>query len=99
MRQKTGSGTAEEAAHWVEYCNLKRQSYYAKLREQNGNPEPYHVKYWGIGNELYGRGQIGRKDIGQYNGCLKGFFKLKKVDPTIKLIASAWKKPSGISNW
>jgi alpha-N-arabinofuranosidase len=88
-----GSGTAEEAAHWVEYCNLKGNSYYAKLREKNGNAEPYGVKYWGIGNELYGRGQIGRKDIGQYIDCVKEYSKLmKKVDPTIKLIAVGLEK-------
>jgi alpha-N-arabinofuranosidase len=88
-----GSGTAEEAAHWVEYCNLKGNSYYAKLREKNGNPDPYGVKYWGIGNELYGRGQIGRKDIGQYIDCVKEFSRLmKKVDPTIKLIVVGFEK-------
>ena len=88
-----GSGTAEEAAQWVEYCNLKGNSYYAKLREKNGNPEPYKVRYWGIGNELYGRGQIGRKDIGQYIDCVKEYSRLmKKVDPMIKLIVVGFEK-------
>lgn len=88
-----GSGTAEEAAHWVEYCNLKGNSYYARLREKKGNANPYGIKYWGIGNELYGRGQIGRKDIGQYIDCVKEFSKLmKKVDPTIKLIVVGLEK-------
>ena len=82
-----GSGTAEEAAHWVEYCNLKGNSYYSKLREKNGSPDSYNVKYWGIGNEIYGQGQIGRKDISQYIDCVKEFSRLmKKVDPTIKLV-------------
>lgn len=88
-----GSGTAEEAAHWVEYCNLKGNSYYARMREKNGNVDPYGIKYWGIGNELYGRGQIGRKDIGQYIDCVKEFSKLmKRVDPTIKLIVVGLEK-------
>ena len=88
-----GNSTAEEAAHWVEYCNLKGNSYYAKLREKNGNPESYKVRYWGIGNELYGRGQIGRKDIGQYIDCVKEYSRLmKKVDPMIKLIVVGFEK-------
>ncbi|MDA8218700.1 MAG: hypothetical protein M0Z94_13905 [Dehalococcoidales bacterium] len=24
------------------------------MRRQNGHPEPYGVKYWGLGNEVYG---------------------------------------------
>lgn len=88
-----GSGTAEEAAHWVEYCNIKGNSYYAKLRENYGDTEPYNVRFWGIGNELYGRGQIGRKDIDNYIDCVKEFSKLmKKVDPTIKLVVVGFEK-------
>lgn len=48
----TGSGTAIEAAKWVEYCNRKDKTYYAKLREKHGRPEPYNVKLnigvWGM---------------------------------------------------
>lgn len=88
-----GNGTAEEAAHWVEYCNYGGSSTYANLRAKNGHPEPYGVKYWGIGNELYGRGQIGRMDVGQYIDCVKEFARLmKKVDPTIRLVAVGWEK-------
>ena len=48
-----GSGTAEEAAHWIEYCNYPGNTYYANLRKENGHPEPYNVKYWSIGNEVW----------------------------------------------
>ena len=45
------SGTAEEAANWVEYCNGEAGTYYADLRVAHGYSEPFNVKYWCIGNE------------------------------------------------
>jgi len=54
-----GSGTPEEAAAWVEYCNSTRDTYYASLRRRDGYSEPFNVRLWGIGNELYGRWQVG----------------------------------------
>ena len=39
---------------WVEYCNGTHDTYYANLRRQNGHPEPYNVKYWALGNEIWG---------------------------------------------
>lgn len=31
--------------------------HWAKLRSDHGNPEPFHIKYWDIGNEVYGATQ------------------------------------------
>lgn len=45
------TGTPEEAAHWVEYCNGTENTYYANLRRQHGYSQPFNVKYWGLGNE------------------------------------------------
>ncbi|HML48774.1 MAG TPA: alpha-N-arabinofuranosidase, partial [Clostridia bacterium] len=45
------SGTPQEAADWVEYCNGAAGSYFADLRIAHGWPEPFNVKYWCIGNE------------------------------------------------
>ncbi len=42
---------------WVDYCNAPRGSTaYARLREANGAPEPFNVKFWGVGNECWGGG-------------------------------------------
>jgi len=83
-----GSGTPEEAAHWVEYCNRKGNSLYASKRVENGHPEPFNVKYWGIGNEVYGAWQIGHIDAADYAKITVEFAKLmKRVDPTIRLVA------------
>ena len=88
-----GSGTAEEAARWVEYCNHEGRSGFAAMRAANGHPRPHGVPLWGIGNEVYGRGQIGRADVDDYIGIVKEFSRLmKKVDPTIRLVAVGWER-------
>ena len=51
-----GSGTPEELRHWVEYCNYPSGSSLADERAANGSPEPFRVKYWGVGNENWGCG-------------------------------------------
>ncbi|MCU0521611.1 MAG: alpha-N-arabinofuranosidase, partial [Anaerolineae bacterium] len=54
-----GSGTPYEAAAWVEYCNGGSETPMGQLRAQNGHPEPYDVRIWEIGNEIYGHWQVG----------------------------------------
>src|SRR5208283_226081 len=49
-----GNGTPTEAAQWIEYCNGPADSPMGRLRATNGHAEPYHVKYWEVGNELWG---------------------------------------------
>jgi alpha-L-arabinofuranosidase len=52
-----GSGTVQELADWVKYVNHPEgSSPMPKLREQNGRVKPWHVKYWGLGNEAWGCG-------------------------------------------
>ncbi len=42
---------------WVEFCNSPRGSTtLADLRAAGGDPDPYGVRYWGIGNEAWGCG-------------------------------------------
>lgn len=51
-----GSGTPEEAAAWVEYCNCAANTSRTQERGMNGHPEPFAVRYWGVGNENWGCG-------------------------------------------
>ncbi|MCF7802757.1 MAG: alpha-N-arabinofuranosidase [Candidatus Marinimicrobia bacterium] len=51
-----GSGTVREMAEWVEYVNFDGKSPMADLRRANGRDDPWKVKYWGIGNEMWGCG-------------------------------------------
>ena len=50
-----GSGTMAEALAWVEYCNWHGNTAWATLRRANGRDEPYGVRYWALGNEMYGQ--------------------------------------------
>ncbi|MGL1890404.1 MAG: alpha-N-arabinofuranosidase [Spirochaetaceae bacterium] len=51
-----GSGTVQEMSEWVEYLTFNGTSPMAKLREENGNKNPWDVKYFGVGNESWGCG-------------------------------------------
>lgn len=51
-----GSGTPDEMRNWVEYCNMPKGSTLAEERARNGSPEPFKVRYWGVGNESWGCG-------------------------------------------
>jgi len=55
----TGTGTPEEAAAWVEYCNGPANTPMGALRASNGHPEPFGVRVWELGNETYGAWQLG----------------------------------------
>ena len=51
-----GSGAPLELRNWMEYCNYPSGSTLSDERARNGSPEPFNVKYWGVGNELWGCG-------------------------------------------
>jgi len=51
-----GSGSPQEMRDWIEYCNFPKGSTLSDERAANGSPEPFRVKYWGVGNELWGCG-------------------------------------------
>ncbi|MEV5282458.1 hypothetical protein [Streptomyces sp. NPDC052811] len=75
-----GSGTPQEAADWVKYANVDKH---------------YGVKYWEIGNEVYGNGHDGNgwegdthadKSPAAYARNLVAYAKaMKAVDPTVKI--------------
>lgn len=51
-----GSGTVEEMSDWWKYLNHEGPGPMADLRAENGHPEPWGVKYFGVGNESWGCG-------------------------------------------
>jgi len=51
-----GSGTPREMMEWLEYMTSDTDSALAQLRRQNGRPQPWKVKFIGIGNEAWGCG-------------------------------------------
>jgi alpha-N-arabinofuranosidase len=83
-----GSGPAEEARNWVEYCNGPTGTKYGDLRAANGRPEPYGVKLWCLGNEMDGPWQIGHCAAEEYAARAKDAARLMRtVDPAIETVA------------
>jgi alpha-L-arabinofuranosidase len=92
-----GSGTMDEAQAWVEYCNGTGNTHWANLRRKHGHEEPFRVKYWGLGNELWGSWQIGALSAEDYVRRAREFAKVMKLtDPSIELIACGH---NGWSDW
>lgn len=84
-----GNGTPEEAAAWVEYCNGAPDTPMGRLRAENGHREPYNVRVWEIGNELYGDWQIGHTDpAGNAQRFVRFRDAMLKADPSIEIIAT-----------
>ncbi|MCJ7778399.1 MAG: hypothetical protein MUP16_08815 [Sedimentisphaerales bacterium] len=83
----TGLGTVEEVAEEVEYINGEASTPMGKIRAQNGHPQPYGVKWWAVGNEMYGNWQLGHMPLEEYvkkhNNVAEAMW---KVDKSIKLI-------------
>jgi alpha-N-arabinofuranosidase len=84
-----GFGDSHSAAEEVEYMNGSVNTYQGAKRARNGHPEPYHIKFWNIGNEPWGTWQLGRTDMKYYMLKHNEFAKaMREVDPSITLIAS-----------
>lgn len=93
-----GNGSPEEAARWVEYCNGPAETTaMGALRALNGHPQPYNVRLWEVGNELYGHWQVGHTDALGYAERYRAFAAaMLAIDPNIHLIANgdteAWNR-------
>ncbi|MFT3780454.1 MAG: alpha-L-arabinofuranosidase C-terminal domain-containing protein [Nibricoccus sp.] len=84
----TGFGDAYSAAQWVEYCNGSTKSLAGGWRAKNGHANPFSVKYWCVGNEMFGPWQLGFMQLSQY--AIKHNLvatAMKAVDPSLKLSA------------
>jgi alpha-N-arabinofuranosidase len=86
-----GNGTPEEAAAWVEYCNGGPDTEMGKLRAAHGHPEPYNVRLWEIGNEIYGHWQVGWTtpdgNVDRYRRFREA---IMAVDPTVQTIGCGY---------
>lgn len=51
-----GSGTVQEMQEWVEYITMAGESPMANQRRENGQDEPWKMKFFGVGNESWGCG-------------------------------------------
>ena len=85
----SGFGEARAAAEQVEYANGSVETPWGKLRAAHGHPAPYHIKFWNIGNEMYGWWQLGHMALNQYLIKHNMFAQaMREKDPTITILAS-----------
>jgi len=108
-----GSGTPAEAAGWVQYANTGGPNYSGPVPTYGGGSatgQSYHVKYWEVGNEVYGNSTYGgnwetdtnppgpaeyAQLFQQYSAAMKA------VDPTIKVgavLTAPGNWPDGVTN-
>ncbi len=88
MGLNLGTGTAEEAAALVEYCNIDKGTKWSDLRREHGFAEPYRVQHWCLGNEMDGPWQIGHMSATEYGfKAADAARQMRYVDPSLKLIA------------
>ena len=84
----TGLGDIRSVAEEVRYCNGSADTPMGKWRAENGHKKPFNVKWWAIGNEMYGRWQLGYMPLEEYvkkhNEVARAMY---KADPAAQLIA------------
>jgi alpha-N-arabinofuranosidase len=56
LAANVGSGTVKEFTDWVAYVNHQGKSPMSELRKKNHRDAPWGVKFWGVGNEMWGCG-------------------------------------------
>ena len=88
MGLNLGTGTTEQAAALVEYCNVDKGTRWSDLRRKHGIAEPYKVKNWCLGNEMDGPWQIGHMTATEYGyKAADAARQMRYVDPSLTLIA------------
>jgi alpha-L-arabinofuranosidase len=89
-----GTGTLSEALAWVEYCNGSGDTAWASRRRENGRDAPYRVRYWGLGNEMYGDWQVGALSAEEYvREATRWARAIKMLDPDAVLVSC------GMNGW
>jgi alpha-L-arabinofuranosidase len=95
------TGNKQDSADLVEYLNALNDIKYpwAQERVKNGHPEPYHVQYFEIGNEIWHGDFKKVKEVFPRDYArryLEYYNKMKAVDPSIKigvvLFTDEWNK-------
>ncbi len=83
----SGQGDVTLAADEVEYVNGAASTPMGMRRAQNGHAEPWAVKWWSVGNEMYGDWQLGHMPLADYVKKHNRFAEaMRAKDPAIKII-------------
>ena len=88
MGLNLGTGTPEQAADLVEYCNVEKGTRWSDLRRKHGVADPYNIARWCLGNEMDGPWQIGHMSAMEYGlKAADAARQMRYVDPSLKLVA------------
>jgi len=88
MGLNLGTGTPEQAAALVEYCNVEKGTRWSDLRREHGIAEPHRVQHWCLGNEMDGPWQIGHMSATEYGlKAADAARQMRYVDHGVKLVA------------
>ena len=83
-----GTGTAEMAVAYAEYCNVDRGTKWSELRRSHGYEQPHNVRYWCLGNEMDGPWQIGQLQSREYGRKARDVARqMRGLDRNVQLIA------------
>ena len=84
----SGLGRVDSAVELVQYMNDAPNTPMGDCRAKNGRRPPYGVKWWGIGNEMYGGWQLGHMPLEEYVKKHNQFAEaMRAADPSIQLVA------------
>jgi alpha-N-arabinofuranosidase len=90
-----GTGTPENAAALVEYCNVAGGTRWSDLRRQHGVPAPHDVKFWCLGNEMDGKWQIGHMSAVEYGQkAADAARQMRAADRSVQLVACGSSGPA-----
>jgi len=83
-----GTGTAEMAVAYTEYCNVERRTKWSDLRRAHGYEQSHKVRYWCLGNEMDGPWQIGQMQARDYGRKARDVARqMRGIDRDVQLIA------------
>jgi alpha-N-arabinofuranosidase len=83
-----GTGTAEMAVAYVEYCNVEKGTKWSELRRSHGYQQAHNVRSWCLGNEMDGPWQIGHMPAREYGRKARDAARqIRVIDRSLQLIA------------
>jgi alpha-N-arabinofuranosidase len=83
----SGLGSLQDALDELEYANGPASSRWGSMRAKYGHPDPYRIRVWGIGNEMYGDWQLGNVSVQQYALRHIAYAEtMRAADPAIRII-------------
>ncbi|MGN9907856.1 alpha-L-arabinofuranosidase C-terminal domain-containing protein [Phytohabitans sp. LJ34] len=95
-----GRGTPTTAANWVEYTNGGTSTTYGAQRAANGRSQPWNVRTWEIGNEVWGSWTPGWTSAANYAASYNIFHDaMAAKDPTIAFIGEGGDGTNNDQTW